>query len=233
MKSSSSAERDRVLVIMGREPRPGIVKTRLARKHAVEEVVRIYRCLLQDTLALACSLRGVHVSLMCPAEDVEPLQQWVPSHVQVIGQEGRGLTDGLISVFTFFLGNGFRRVIAFNSDSPHLPASVLESAFALLENHDLVVGPTGDGGYYLLGAKAQHPHLFDPSQMGTESALQALLARAQDCRLSTAFTEEWNDVDTPEDLARFAAEIRRYPDRAPRTAELLSGWSAEDPRSSA
>ena len=72
--------------------------------------------------------------------------------MSVVAQTGAGLAAGLTSVFTQFPG---RRTIAFNSDSPHLPRSVLEDAFETLATHDVVVGPTHDGGYYLVGAKAR------------------------------------------------------------------------------
>ena len=97
----------------------------------------------------------------------------------VVAQKGEGLAAGLTSVFAHFAAPGRQRVVAFNSDSPHLPASVLESAFEALTAHDVVVGPTHDGGYYLVGAKAAHPALFDGDGMGTKSALEALLARAR------------------------------------------------------
>ena len=71
----------------------------------------------------------------------------------VVAQTGEGLAAGLTSVFAYFAGASRRRVIAFNSDSPHLPASVLEKAFEALATCDMVVGPTYDGGYYLVGAK--------------------------------------------------------------------------------
>jgi glycosyltransferase A (GT-A) superfamily protein (DUF2064 family) len=94
------------------------------------------------------------------------------------GAEGEALTASLTSVFAHFAAPGRQRVVAFNSESPHLPASVLGSAFEALTAHDVVVGPTHDGSYYLVGAKAAHLVLFDGDGMGTKSTLEALLARA-------------------------------------------------------
>ena len=90
-----------------------------------------------------------------------------------MAQKGEGLAAGLNSAFAHFAANGGQRVIAFNSDSPHLPRSILEAAFETLAAHEMVVGPTHDGGYYLVGAKAAHPSLFDGDGMGTKSALEA------------------------------------------------------------
>ena len=116
-------------------------------------------------------------------------------------------------------------MIAFNSDSPHLPASILEKAFDVLESSDLVIGPTHDGGYYLVGAKASHPALFADDRMGTTNALEALMARGQRLKLSAGFTEPFYDIDVASDLRQLAAELQLAPARAPQTAAWLSEWT--------
>jgi rSAM/selenodomain-associated transferase 1 len=214
----------RTLVVMAKAPRPGMVKTRLAQRLPVEAVTELYCCLLDDTMALARSMGTVEVAIMCPASHVEELVGLARGVMNVVAQKGEGLAAGLTSVFAHFTAGGQQRVVAFNSDSPHLPASILGSAFEALTNHDVVVGPTNDGGYYLVGAKAAHPTLFYDDGMGTKSALDTLLARARDLRLSVAFTDPFYDIDEERDLARLAAELRLAPARAPRTAVWLKQW---------
>ena len=201
-----------------------MVKTRLAQSLPVEAVTELYRCLLDDTITLARSLGTMEVAVMCPASDVEELTRLARGVVDVVAQKGQGLAAGLTSVFAHFAASGRQGVVAFNSDSPHLPASVLESAFETLTGHDLVVGPTHDGGYYLVGAKAAHPALFHGDGMGTTSALEALLARARGLQLSVGFTDPFYDIDVEGDLTRLAAELRLAPARAPRTAVWLKQW---------
>lgn len=229
MEASSKNEarsfnQDRVLVIMAKAPRPGGVKTRLASSLSPEAVAAFYSCLLGDTLALARSLRDVQVAIMCPKTDVSELAQLAGSQVKVVAQEGEGLAAGLTSVFAHFTEAPPRRVIAFNSDSPHLPPSALEDAFETLASNDIVVGPTHDGGYYLIGAKASHPTLFANDGMGTSSALERLLARARAIELSVGMAELFYDIDVEDDLARLAEELRLVPARAPRTAAWLKEW---------
>jgi uncharacterized protein len=214
----------RTLVVMAKAPRPGMVKTRLAQRLPVEAVTELYCCLLDDTMALARSMGTVEVAIMCPASHVEELVGLARGVMNVVAQKGEGLAAGLTSVFAHFTAGGQQRVVAFNSDSPHLPASILGSAFEALTNHDVVVGPTNDGGYYLVGAKAAHPTLFYDDGMGTKSALDSLLARARELRLSVAFTDPFYDIDEERDLARLAAELRLAPARAPRTAVWLKQW---------
>jgi uncharacterized protein len=229
MESSSenrarSRSKDRTLVVMAKAPRPGVVKTRLAQALPVKAVTELYRCLLDDTIVLARSLGTVEVAIMCPASDVEELTRLTRGVVGVVAQKGEGLAAGLTSVFAHFATPDRHRVVAFNSDSPHLPPSVLRSAFEVLAAHEVVVGPTDDGGYYLVGAKAAHPALFDGDGMGTKSALEGLLARARGLQLSVGFTDPFYDIDVEGDLTRLAAELRLAPARAPRTAVWLKQW---------
>jgi uncharacterized protein len=236
MESSSenkahSPNEGRTLVIMAKAPRPGAVKTRLASSLSPAAVTDFYCCLLDDTLALARSLKlgGVEVAIMCPESDVDELarlagMQLAGKPASVVAQKGEGLAAGLTSVFAHFAEGHQRRVIAFNSDSPHLPRSVLEDAFESLAAHDVVVGPTHDGGYYLVGAKASHPTLFAGDGMGTSSALERLLARARALELSVGFAVPFYDIDVADDLTRLAEELRLAPARAPRTAAWLKEW---------
>jgi uncharacterized protein len=226
MSRAGAAARNRcALVIMAKAPRKGFVKTRLAGVSPQCDVLRLSECMLQDTLTLAQSLSQVHVAVMCPSGDVEDLRARLPSSVQIVGQDGRGLADALVSVFRFFAGD-FRRVVALDSDSPHLPRATLESAFALLDASDLVVGPTQDGGYYLVGASAVHGRLFDAAPLGTPNACEALRGNAQALGLSVSLLDVCYDVDMPGDLLRLAGDLHERPERAPRTAAFLASWIA-------
>jgi len=214
----------RTLVIMAKAPKPGMVKTRLTDCLSSPAATELYRCLLDDTLALANSLTGVEVAMMCPEPDREELVYMLGNRIRIVAQEGDGLAAGLTSVFRRFTSPEGRLVIAFNSDSPHLPSSNLESAFGILATHDVVIGPTHDGGYYLVGAKAAHASLFESDAMGTKSALEQLLTRTKALELSTGFAESFYDIDIASDLTRLAAELRLAPTRAPRTAAWLKEW---------
>ena len=229
-----SSGADRVLVIMAKAPRPGAVKTRLAPTLSPTAVTAFYCCLLDDTLALARSLSAVEVAIMCPDSDVNELAQLAGGEMSVVAQKGEGLAAGLTSVFEHFAEGHKRRVIAFNSDSPHLPRPVLDDAFEMLAAHDVVVGPTHDGGYYLVGAKVSHPALFAGDGMGTTSALERFLSRARTLELSVGFADPFYDIDVADDLTRLAEELRLAPARAPRTAAWLKEWElrAEQSRTS-
>jgi len=219
-----SAAATRVLVVVAKAPRPGHVKTRLGASLAPEANLELYRCLIEDTLELAGSLADTRVAVVSPAADVSELQAWLGLTTEIVAQEGHGLAAALESTFRIFLGDGVDRVVIFNGDSPHLPPAELERAFALLDRCDLVVGPTVDGGFYLVGASKTHQGLFEASRMGTQSALEALRARAHELGLAVEMTAPWYDVDEPDDLTRLARELRSAPSSARRTAALLARW---------
>jgi rSAM/selenodomain-associated transferase 1 len=214
---------NRTLVIMAKAPRRGMVKTRLTPSLPTSVVTELYRCLLGDTVALARSLTGIEVAMMCPEQDRDELMKFLGETIPIVAQKGEGLAAGLTSVFRHFTASGPQHVIAFNSDSPHLAPSILQSAFDILATHDVVIGPTHDGGYYLVGAKTAYPSLFEGDGMGTRSALDQLRTRTKVLDLSTGFTEPFYDIDVTDDLMQLGRELRSAPTRAPRTA----AWFAE------
>src|SRR5256886_7302933 len=137
---------NRTLVIMAKAPKPGMVKTRLRESLPSPAVTALYRCLLEDTLALATSLTNVEVAVMCPESDQDELVQLLGSTVRVVAQKGEGLAAGLTSVFRQFTATGQQHVIAFNSDSPHLAPAVLDNPFGILPTHAAGVGATHPWG---------------------------------------------------------------------------------------
>ena len=224
---------DRVLVVMAKAPRPGRVKTRLSATYSSAATVDLYRCLLSDTLTLGLSLEDTAVAVMAPAGDLDDLMPLLPPSVTAVAQEGAGLAAALASVFATFTRDRPRRVLAFNSDSPHLPARLLDDAFDALSTHDVVAGPTDDGGYYLVGATASHEGLFDPLPMGTGGALASLASNAAALQLTLRLTGEWFDVDVAGDLERLAAMLREDRSLAPRTAACLQSWSLSGAKTTA
>src|SRR5205823_8001765 len=124
------------------------------------------------------ALSRVHVAVMCPSGDVPDIEARLPAGVHVVGQCGNGLAAALVSAFEHFVPE-FRRVVAVDSDSPHLPLAILQSAFELLETNELVVGPTEDGGSYLVGASAMHPRRSDSARLVTGQARAGRLGNAR------------------------------------------------------
>ena len=225
MKRARSELGERALIIMAKAARVGHVKTRLAASLPAEAVVDLYRCMIEDTLDLTRSVSTDAVAIVCPTSDIADLIRWLPA-TEIVGQQGDGLAAGLVSAFRVFIDRGYRRVVAIDGDSPQLPPETLDKAFRLLDEADVVVGPTTDGGYYLVGSTTVQAELFDTQRMGTGRALDSLTASAQGLGLQVALTETRYDVDEAEDLGRLARELRSFPHRAPRTAAWLASRPA-------
>jgi uncharacterized protein len=225
LKHAPRSEKARALVIMAKAARPGHVKTRLAGSLPPNDIIDLYKCLIEDTLQLARSVTTDTLAIVCPSSDVADLSGWL-SGVEIVAQEGNGLAAGLISAFRIFIGRGYRHVVALDGDSPQIPRHTLDQAFRLLDRSDVVVGPTIDGGYYLVGASAPEARLFEQPRLGTGGALDSLLANARTLKLKLALTETAYDVDEPGDLVRLTGELARFPSRAPRTALWLTRRNA-------
>ncbi len=210
----------RLLLIMAKAPRPGAVKTRLCPPLTPGLAADLYRAFLRDTLALARALPDTAVGVVHPpSTDDWPLRALLPPGVLLWPQEAGGLGSGLDGAFAGAFARGYRRVVVMSSDSPTLPVAALEEAFAALDAHDVVLGPTDDGGYYLIGLDRPRPRLFEAITWSTAAVYAQTLERAAESGLRVHATTPWHDVDTVADLAALAAHCAAG--AAPHTAELL------------
>ena len=131
-------------------------------------------------------------------------------HLRVIGA----------SVFAYFGGTGSSRIGAFNSDSPHLPTSILRAAFQLLENCDVVVGPTHNGGYYLVGARMSDPGSVQHSCDGNSERAGGVVDKARALGLSVRLTDLFYDIDEAADLSQLAEELQLTPGKATKNGRI-------------
>lgn len=214
------AATERLLLIMAKAPHPGAVKTRLCPPLTPGLAADLYRAFLRDTIALGAGLPGTTVGVVYPpTADDRALLALLPPGAVAWAQEGQGLGDGLRGAFDRAFAAGYRRVVVMSSDSPTLPATVLEEAFAALADHDLALGPTHDGGYYLIGLTSPQPRLFAGIAWSTAAVYRQTRERASESALRVRATAPWPDVDTIADLPVIAGHCARG--AAPHTTELL------------
>ena len=212
-----------VVYIVAKAPRPGTAKTRLSPPLTPEQAARVAEAFLLDVLGLARQARALVVRAMCRDQsDLDHIRQLCGRHVEVLCQLEPGLSAALEECFIHGLADGFAKVAVLGGDSPTLPPGLIEQAFDALDSHDVVVGPTEDGGYYLLGARAAHPMLLRGMVWSTDRVFEDTMARARGAGLETAVLPPWYDVDTPEDLARIARDLESGPSGlAPHTRDVL------------
>jgi rSAM/selenodomain-associated transferase 1 len=118
-------------------------------------------------------------------------------------QTGNDLGDKMKNAFATVFGNRNKKLVIIGTDCPDLNASVIMNAYVYLEDHDIVIGPASDGGYYLLGMKKLHPRLFEKIDWSTEKVLAQTLKICESSNLSTFLLPELSDIDDENDLKKY------------------------------
>jgi rSAM/selenodomain-associated transferase 1 len=225
---------DAAIVLYARVPRPGRVKTRLAPPLTHVEACRLHAAFLQD-----CARRVRAASFRSGADAwVSFSASWEPPRGGPLAsalrgflrlpQRGGDLGERMRRTSRDLLLRGYARVILVGGDSPTLPvARLVEACRALRAGADLVLGPAGDGGYYLVGLRRDRPEIFRGVPWGSAEVLQATLRRARRTRIVVRLLRPWHDVDRVEDLVRLRRELRGRRRRlAPKSASLVARLAA-------
>lgn len=210
---------------MAKLPAVNETKSRLSPTLAPAEAAALYEALLQDTIELAAGLNGAQLAIaFTPPDAIDYFRRITPPGTRLLPIAGADIGDCLNQVLSWLLADGYTAAVALNSDGPTLPLTYLLQAFAGLENSDVdvVLGPSEDGGYYLIGLKQSHPELFRGIAWSTDRVTTQTLVKADTMGLKVVRLPFWYDVDTAADLDRLRAELRTLPDGAlPNTRRLL------------
>jgi len=191
------------LIIFTRYPEPGKTKTRLIPALGAEGAATLQRQMTEHTLAQVKELQAkrlVSVEVYFVGGNQQLMQSWLGTSV-IYRQQGDGdLGRRMAIAFQTALEAGKQRVVVIGTDCPDLKAEVMVKAFNALEQHDLVLGPAQDGGYYLIGLCRLIPELFTGISWSTAEVLQQTMSIAQRLELAVAYLPRLSDVDRPEDL---------------------------------
>jgi rSAM/selenodomain-associated transferase 1 len=206
------------LLVFAKVPRPGRVKTRLTPALTPTEAARLYTAFLRDTMRQSRRLSGADVRLYLAPSLPDGDIDGVPADVTLHEQAGDRLGERMKGAFKDTLRDGYERVIVVGSDHPTLPLSFLQEAVrALDDSESLCLGPTEDGGFYLLGMSAFYPQLFDDMSYSHSGVFADTLARAERTDAQITVLPQWYDVDTPEDLRRMLPDLASTSVKAPNT----------------
>ena len=192
------------VAIMAKAPRPGAVKTRLCPPLLAAEAAALYRCFLLDKIAAVQALSGVRPMVAYTPDEAQAEFAVLAPDFALVPQRGPDLGARLHTTLASLLAAGHPGAIAVDSDTPTLPREFLQQAVDCLTGPgpDVVLGPTEDGGYYLIGVRVANRALFDDMPWSTSAVLEITLRRAAAAGLQTVCTPAWFDVDTPDDLRR-------------------------------
>jgi len=206
---------------MARYPAAGAVKTRLARVIGAERACALYRAFLQDLeTRFAGHRRSLVWAYLPPERDFAAL---VAPGARCMPQTGRDLGERMYHCFQQLLSDGFERVLMIGADAPHVRDEWLDEAEATLDDVDVVLGASADGGYYLIAMKAPHD-VFSGIEMSTPRVFAATVAKAEERGLRVHELPTTFDVDEEADLARLRELLARdeYARMLPATAAVLN-----------
>jgi rSAM/selenodomain-associated transferase 1 len=210
MSQETPAQPRSAVAIMAKAARQGQVKTRLCPPLSPLQAAQLYRCFLLDKIAQVNVLReALPVVSYSPADARSWFEMLTPAHFVLIPQRGHDLGDRLRFTFEHLFGLGYTQVLAIDSDTPTLPVAFLKQALAQLSHPttDVVLGPTEDGGYYLIGLRQPYPQLFEKMPWSTPLVFPETVRRSAAAGLQVTCAETWFDIDTPEDLSRLTASL--------------------------
>lgn len=201
------------LIIFAKNPMPNQVKTRLIPQLSPEQAARLYSAFLTDWCeTLAALPNATRVIAYTPPESLPDLQALIGKDAIYIPQVGDALGERLISATQWAAEKGYPKILIVGSDSPTLPLSSVSQAIVTLDSRDIVLGPSVDGGYYLLGFSAAHlaktvPFVFEEIAWSTESVFRQTVARVRSIGATLGLLPPWYDVDTPADVTFLHAHL--------------------------
>ena len=185
-------------VLFAKKPDPGAVKTRLQSHLSAHEAARLYEALLLDCATVLHATHAVtKVIAFAPADAEEALRTLLtPIGVfEYVPQIGADLGQRMEGLMQWAFARGAERVVLVGSDSPSLPAAYIDEGLALLRDKEVVLGPSTDGGYYLVGRRKGASRIFQDVAWSTGEVLGQTLARLG--KQTLGLLPPWYDVDTP------------------------------------
>ena len=202
----------KALVIMAKAPVPKKVKTRLILPLGSLTASDLYYNFLLDRIEQIKVLSNIHrFFAYTPKKAQDFFKQIVPQEIELLPQTGRSLGERLYSLTKVLLRRGFKKVVLVDSDSPNLPSNYIIKAFDRLDKTDLTLGPSEDGGYYLIGVKSDTPGIFKHVPWSTPRVAELTVRKALKLGLTVSILETWYDVDTYQDLLRLKNDLRSRP----------------------
>ncbi len=217
---------DTALIIIARYPEAGKTKTRLARSIGDEPTAQLYLAFLTDLARrFMCQPYDVYWTYTPAHVDyaafIATLVPEYASSIHCFPQQGTDLGERLLYAFQYLHARGYHNIILIGSDSPHISWHIIESARAALDEADVVLGPSADGGYYLIAMHQPHD-VFTGIPMSTSVVIQRTVALAECQSLTVRCIDELFDIDELPDLLRLARLLETDSHLAPATFACIT-----------
>ena len=212
---------NRHLIIFAKAPVPGSVKTRLHDRYTPQQAAAFCKAFIVDVLSNGAKVPCERREIFYAPKDGEKAIRGLAGMGWELQPQGEGdLGARMAGAFNMSFAEGADKTVLVGADSPSLPPTIVSEAFCRLMTHDLVMGPSMDGGYYLIGMSRPYPEIFHKVAWSTDRVLRQTLKRIGSIDASLSMLPPWYDVDTPEELDFLAAHMK---------AISLSGGNPESP----
>jgi uncharacterized protein len=209
--------RANALAVMAKAPIPGTVKTRLKPLLSAEEAAELARALLVDQLEHLCALEAADLYLaFTPPDGGALMTQLKPVRFEIFPQSDGDLGERMGHVFEKLFAKDYKKVILIGGDLAPVPLAYFAQAFAYLDSseHRVVLGPSRDGGYYLIGLNQRLTELFNNMTWSHDQVMAGTLSKLGALGILALQLPSWFDIDTPADLQGLALRLQTSPDCA-------------------
>lgn len=197
-------QRKASIIIFARYPDEGKVKTRLAATIGDHYAKVYYKLIAEKIISEVKKIRKVYTYIFFSEEEEKSkIKKWLGQKYFYSHQEGKDLGERMSEAFRKVFSHGAKKVLLTGTDIPDLSKEIIEEAIVSLDNHDIVIGPAKDGGYYLLGMKKHSPLLFKNISYGTGDVFNETLGKASENNLSYSILPQLQDIDNEEDLTNW------------------------------
>ena len=197
------------LIIFAKSPIPGKVKTRLTPCITPTEAAELYKAFIIDIIGNTHKLKCERVTIAyTPSNEEATFYSICGQSVDYLPQKGHDLGERMKNAFKHSFDNGSKRTVIIGTDSPTLPSSYIQKAFDALKEVSVTIGPTLDGGYYLIGLSEQNDAIFDGIDWSTSKVFGQTLTRIQVVNKQLYVLPPWYDVDTPDNLEFLRSHIQ-------------------------
>ena len=193
--------KNKAIILFLKAPEPGRVKTRLRTGLSEAEILEWYKAFAEDTIDAARACGDVFLFFSPPGK-VSVMRAWLGHQPRLVPQDGDDLGKRMAHAFDTVFHLNYRVAVLAGTDIPLMDTGHLDGAFELLKSNDAVLGPSEDGGYYLVGFQKRRffPSVFYNMVWSTASVLDETRKRFESTGLSYGLLDSLNDIDTPEDL---------------------------------
>jgi rSAM/selenodomain-associated transferase 1 len=191
--------KENAVILFARDPILGQVKTRLSSSFDDGTILRLYTCFVEDSLEKIRKVDNADCFVGISPSNLSGFFNGIEgSDTKLFVQQGKDLGDKMRQAFVDRFAEGYKKVVIIGSDSPSLPVSYINQA--LTSDKDLMLGPSTDGGYYLIAMTGKVSEVFSGVAWGTDHVLDETLSRVKKTGISLELLPVWYDVDLPEDL---------------------------------